>query len=100
MFPVKNFISFATIRKGSTLIPPGLVALDVALEKTFEATDTACAQDDCLLRGTWWYIEVEICLGDCLVVNWQLEHVEKSFVLAIEEFAESSEALLVLIFMT
>jgi hypothetical protein len=41
MLPVKNFISLATIRNGSTLTSPWLAARAVALEKTLDATETA-----------------------------------------------------------
>jgi hypothetical protein len=69
MFPVKNFISLATIRKGSTLTSPRAAAREVALEKTLDATETACAQLDCLLRAGGRYIELEISGGVCRTAN-------------------------------
>jgi len=50
MFPVKNFISLATIRNGSIPVVPRTTARAVACEKTLEATEIACAQGDNLLR--------------------------------------------------
>ena len=95
MLPVKNFISLATIRNGSTLIPPGPAALAVAvaLENTLDATDTACAHDDCLLRAGWYELEVGESRDAYRAVNWHLEQGDWSCGMDIEELFKSTEAL-------
>lgn len=75
MLPVKNFISLATIRNGSTLMPPVAAAVDVALEKTLEATDTACAHVDCLRRAGGYEVETGESRDKYRAVNWHLGQV-------------------------
>lgn len=75
-------------------MPPSLADRAAALEKTFDATDTACAHDDCLLRVGREYDEVGRDHEGRCAVNWHLAHVEYSWVVDFVDLYKSTEALL------
>ena len=77
MFPVRCFISLATIRSGS-IGSSDLVARVTALETIFEATETAAAHAEDLL-GVLWYNDLNIrILRSNVVALRQSEQGEKT----------------------